>query len=627
MTAANWKGLSPEERRAVEEVLRDLPASDALDRLEVCFSPCEQGLELRIREGTAHVGYASRTALMRAAGLLRQHAGEACFETKESPAFSLLGAMLDNSRNAVMRVDSVKEMCRLAARMGYNSLMLYTEDTYEIPGRPYFGYMRGRYTAAELRECDAYAASLGIELIPCIQTLAHLNAALRWPAFSAIKDCNDILLVGDERTDRLIDDMLSACAAGLSSRRIHIGMDEAQMLGLGRYLQQHGYRRSSEIMAEHLSRVVELCRKHGYAPMMWSDMFFRMASGTGEYYETGVTVPREVVDAVPPEVTLAYWDYYHTDEAVYDAMIEKHRPFRNPLLFAGGAWIWSGLVPCTRYSLRAARAALGSLLRKGVEQVLVTAWGDNGAACSRFCTLPTLQLYAEACWNGETADDPVARRMEACTGGKMEDFVGMDDLNFPPDRTDDGMRPSNPARYLLFQDPLAGLFDRHVSRGYGAHYGRCAAQMRQAGERNPRWKHLFDTLAAMAQVLEVKAEIGLDLKEAYDRQDRPALRKLAEETLPELICRVDVLREAVRVQWLRENKSFGLDVQEIRLAGVRARAEEALRSVTDYLEGRLDEIEELAQDRLYYDGRPEDSDLSKLLAGPFWAEIATPNVL
>lgn len=65
--------------------------------------------------------------------------------------------------------------------MGMNVLMLYTEDTYEVPGEPYFGSYRGRYTKAEIQEMDAYASMFGIELVPCIQTLAHLHNALKWP--------------------------------------------------------------------------------------------------------------------------------------------------------------------------------------------------------------------------------------------------------------------------------------------------------------------------------------------------------------------------------------------------------------------------------------------------------------
>ena len=52
------------------------------------------------------------------------------------------GAMLDCSRNAVMTPQKVKEYADLLKKMNYNMLMLYTEDTYEIPDEPYFGYLR-----------------------------------------------------------------------------------------------------------------------------------------------------------------------------------------------------------------------------------------------------------------------------------------------------------------------------------------------------------------------------------------------------------------------------------------------------------------------------------------------------
>ena len=85
------------------------------------------------------------------------------------------GVMLDMSRNAVMKVSRVKQMMDYLAKMGYNTLSLYCEDTYEIKSQPYFGYMRGSYTGMEIKEIDAYAKSKGIELVPCVQTLAHFT--------------------------------------------------------------------------------------------------------------------------------------------------------------------------------------------------------------------------------------------------------------------------------------------------------------------------------------------------------------------------------------------------------------------------------------------------------------------
>ena len=64
--------------------------------------------------------------------------------------------------------------------MGYNALMLYTEDTFEANNEPFFGHFRGRYSKEELKEINRYCLEKNIELIPCIQTLAHLNAIFKW---------------------------------------------------------------------------------------------------------------------------------------------------------------------------------------------------------------------------------------------------------------------------------------------------------------------------------------------------------------------------------------------------------------------------------------------------------------
>ena len=54
---------------------------------------------------------------------------------RETTSFTTLGIMLDCSRNAVMKVDHLKVWLRRLALLGYNQVMLYTEDTYELPRR------------------------------------------------------------------------------------------------------------------------------------------------------------------------------------------------------------------------------------------------------------------------------------------------------------------------------------------------------------------------------------------------------------------------------------------------------------------------------------------------------------
>ena len=92
--------------------------------------------------------------------------------------------------------------------------MLYMEDVYEIPEQPYFGAFEARYSRADLRELDAYAQDLGIELVPCVQTLAHLNQFFQWEHInSQYADLADVLHVGREETYTFTDQMLASLSS------------------------------------------------------------------------------------------------------------------------------------------------------------------------------------------------------------------------------------------------------------------------------------------------------------------------------------------------------------------------------------------------------------------------------
>lgn len=633
-----------EEVRAIQEVAAELHIELLpTGGLPLTLKPTDEGLRLEATSAGYTLAFANRSALLRGFGLLAELCGQTarsapaatiqpegwlpdnCFSLAQTPAFRLSGPMVDCSRNAVLTVAAIKRLCRILALMGHNCLMLYTEDTYEIPGRPYFGYMRGRYTQAELQDCDQYAKLLGIELVPCIQTLAHLNAALRWPEFARLKDCDDILLADDEATYQLIEDMLASLSQSLSSRRIHIGMDEAHMLGLGEHLRRHGYQDPSDIMLRHLQKVVALCSRYDYQPMMWSDMFFRLCHP--DYYSAATEISEAVIKLVPPQVTLTYWDYYHTDKAVYDYMIEKHQHFHNPLLFAGGAWSWHGLLPLNRFSLASSRPALQSLREHGVDQVLVTAWGDNGGSCPVFSVMPTLQLYAEASWTADCSDSQLARRLQTCAGMDWDSFMMLEQPHDVPGRSPDDVSTVNPARYELLQDPLCGLLDRHVSPGSGQHYAACATKLAACQSKNPRWAYLFATAVALCRVLELKSELGIRLKQAYDQQDRSQLQALAKGVLPDLCQRLAEFKESFYRQWTTDNKIFGFDVQELRLGGLEARLTRTRKRLLEYLNVTIPVLEELEQDRLFYDGRAEGENAALPLAVQNWALTASAGVI
>ncbi|WP_276357122.1 beta-N-acetylhexosaminidase [Cohnella caldifontis] len=562
-------------------------------------------LEASFKNGRGRIRYDRPIHFFRALGLwaqLKRESAENTFRRVERPRFGTNGAMIDVSRNAVLTVGSVKRLLRAMALMGLNRLMLYTEDTFEIDDYPYFGYMRGRYTREEMKACDDYAASLGIELVPCIQTLAHLTEALKWNYAADMRDTPDILLAGSDKTYAFIRDMIRAASEPLRSRTIHIGMDEAHQLGLGRYLDQNGYRKRFDIMNEHLKKVVDICGEFGLTPMIWSDMYFRLGSKTGNYYDSDAVVPDDVIAGMPGNVRFVYWDYYHRDADFYQAFIRKHKAFGSMPVFAGGVWTWGSVAPNYGKTLLTTEAALRACKDEGVRDVFATMWGDNGAETSIMAGLAGLQLFAEHGYADEVDREELAKRFRLCAGGELEDFFALRRFDETPGVSEGNVHESNPSKFLLWQDVLIGLFDENVKPfpALREHYADLAAQMEQAAERAGEWRRIFGFYAQLARVLVRKWDAGLRLKAAYDERDREKLNAIASE-LESLTEETDQLRKRHRALWLAFNKPFGWEVLDIRYGGVLSRLETARHRIGQFLDGTIDRIEELEEKRLYYD--------------------------
>ena len=188
-----------EINRMLSVLAEEYPVADCGDGMRIRFEKiAEPGvLRMAAEPGTIVIQYGSLQAAARGVGNAlagRTVSGDMVFKT--------LGIMLDCSRNAVMKVSYLKKWLRRLTLLGYNMVMLYTEDTYQLPEEPYFGYLRGGYSLEEMREIDAYASGLGIEMIGCIQTLGHLEHIIRWHAFP--NDSERVLLVDDDASMRLL---------------------------------------------------------------------------------------------------------------------------------------------------------------------------------------------------------------------------------------------------------------------------------------------------------------------------------------------------------------------------------------------------------------------------------------
>lgn len=586
-----------------------------------------KGIEVSSDGKKGVIKYAKKIHFFRGLGLwLEAFAKKKNFRIKEKPQFTMNAVMPDVSNNGVLKVEMVKRMIELMAAMGLDTLMLYMKDTYEIKSLPYFGYMRGRYTQEELRECDDYACIFGIEMIPSIQTLAHLDTAMKWKYAFNIKDNPDILLVGEEETYQFAEKMIRAASAPFRSKRIHLGMDEAQGLGLGKYLLKHGYRNRFDIMNEHLGRVRQICDRHGLKPMIWSDMFFRLASKTNGYYDMEAKVPETVIKKVPKGVELVFWDYYHTEEKVYRHFLKEHKRFNNDIIFAGGVWTWRGMNMDYNMTFASTNPALAACKKEGIKQVIATLWGDNGTETNVFGAILGMQLFAEHGYSEKVNDEKVKQRFRFCAGADFDAFY---DLTFMDELSGDKNKisGSTPAKIFLWQDILTGLFDKHAeNRNLSALYSKLSEKFRKHAAKAGKWRFIFDFPAKLADVISLKAEIGLKIRRMYEKHDLKGLKKTAEKELPELYKKVNNLRLEHRKQWMLTYKAFGWEILDIRYGGVLARIDSAIDRIKDYLKGAVDKIEELQEERLYFDG-PREKNYNEIGACNRYHKIVTAGYL
>ncbi len=601
----NFSGDIEKVKEGIEILSERLCYTISDDGLNVVLKNTGSGLKIKCSKSGAVIEYSETVHFFRALGILvdKLKRGED-FCIAENPNFRTLGAMFDCSRNAVPTVKSVKDLLEIMSVMGFNMMMLYTEDTYEMKNHPYFGYMRGRYTYEELKEIDDYAFSLGIEIIPCIQTLAHLKVMLKWKSCGVPKDTNNILLADDEKTYEFIEDMITAASKPFRSNRIHIGMDEAEGLGTGEYFRRNGYKPAFDIMCKHLERVRSIAEKHNLKPMMWNDMFFKLASKINSYRDTEVEFTDEIVAKIPKNVDMVYWSYVQDKQDFYEIMFEKQKKMGCDVIFAGGIPTWGSVAVRYKVAFKVGHAALKACLKKGVKEVFVTTWGDDGSEVNVFSAILGLQIYAEYGYQSkEVTDELIEERFRACTGENMNDFLKMSHLDAIPDKN--GVRPadwSNPAKFLLYQDLMLGFFDEHVKNyPIADYYSNLTDELCTAYQNAGKYKYVFSRPLALAKVLALKCDMGLKITNAYKERKNEELKKLSETELPKLKNLVNDLRNIHREQWLKTYKPFGWEVLDNRYGGIMARIDSAIFRINQYLNGVVENLPELEEKRLGYD--------------------------
>ncbi|KAI8060231.1 glycoside hydrolase superfamily [Gongronella butleri] len=459
-------------------------------------------------------------------------------------------------------------------------LQLYTEDTYEVEEEPLVGYLRGKYTRAELSRIDDVAYDLGIEVVPCIQVLGHLGQILQWSHYAHLRDNSEVILANSEASYEFVEKLIKAVAGAFRSKRIHLGCDEAYGLGEGRFRQMFGYKEPTEVFLDHLRRVMDICDRYDLRPMIWSDMLFCLAARNNSlqgYYDPN-SIP-DLEGRLPQSVGLVFWDYYHTTEDVYEQKLQQHHDLGCPQPWmANASWTWSRFwtaLPFTFQTVRASTIAAKNPV-SGVDHAFITIWGDEGNECDMFSALPGLLYYAQLgrCDGAEVDLQWLKHDFAGICGGRFDDWVYASKIDDAPSGhaiTDKSHYAPNISKWLLWEDPfLAFLSPQYQDEDLETYYGMLADDLMAKVKDMPENKRL-ELPARVARVLSLKCHLRKRCALAYKQDDLATLADLTDQRLTTLLHEVDSLWQYHRRLWHDMYKPFGWEVLELRYGGLRTR--------------------------------------------------------
>lgn len=318
-------------------------------------------------------------------GPLAQRGGRLpALELLDQPDFRDRGIMLDVSRGRVPRRATLEALVDLCARLRLNVLMLYVEHTFAFRRHPEIGAGASPLDAETILALDAYAADRGVELVPCLQSLGHMERILSLPRYRKLAESDRRWSVSPSRpeTHAFLAELYDEFLPLFRSKRFNANCDEPFDLGRGQSALRAPKKSPGELFAGHVEALSGLARRHGKQLMIWADFAYKHAD----------QIPR-----LAPDTLLIDWWY----EADFDAdRIATLRRHGFEFWVSPGTSAWNCLFPRVANSEANIARWADAGKRHGATGLLNTDWGDFGHYNTLGASLYAYAQGAQNAWSG-----------------------------------------------------------------------------------------------------------------------------------------------------------------------------------------------------------------------------------
>jgi hexosaminidase len=319
----------------------------------------------------------------------------------DAPSFRHRGLLLDVSRNRVPRMDALLATVDLLADLKINQLQLYFEHAFAYVGHSDVWRDASPFTAAEIRELDAYCAARAIELVPNQNSFGHFHRWLVHDAYRPLAENPEgiehpfslrrepfSLCPLDPGSLGLLRDLYGQLLPHFSSRTLNTGLDETFDLGRGRSAEECARRGKSAVYLDFLARVHTLCRENGRRMQFWGDV---------------VLEHPEAIAELPEDVVALEWGYEADHPFAADAA--RFAASGREFYVCPGTSSWNSLTGRTTNAEANLAAAAQAGAEHGAAGYLLTDWGDHGHLQPPPISWPAYVLGAAHAWRADAKID------------------------------------------------------------------------------------------------------------------------------------------------------------------------------------------------------------------------------
>jgi hexosaminidase len=168
------------------------------------------------------------------------------------------------------------ELLELFAAARYNVVLVQWEDSYPWTVDERFRSPTA-YSPEDIVRFRDKAAALGLELIPLVQCLGHMETPLSVPGYEHLRELpddetglNPLAPGARELIQSMVDDVLKLMP---DVRYFHLGGDEARTFGQNpeteAYIDAHG---KGALYLHHVEPVLDALNRRNIRPILWHDM-------------------------------------------------------------------------------------------------------------------------------------------------------------------------------------------------------------------------------------------------------------------------------------------------------------------------------------------------------------------